>query len=169
LANAFDTDGLRAVVAQGDGAIALADGRAHMALDPLRYAFEQWERLDAPYESARVRVLIGYACRALGDEEAAELEHQAARSVFQRLGAQPDVDRLDAPTAAIQPASSSRLTAREIQVLRLISTGSTNKEIAEELCLSERTVDRHVNNILTKLDVRSRAAATAYAYSHKLL
>jgi DNA-binding CsgD family transcriptional regulator len=168
LANAFDTDVLRAVVAQADGAIALAEGHASAALDPLRCAFELWERIEAPYEAARVRVLIGHACRAFGDDEAAELERQGARSVFERLGAQPDLDRLDAPPLPCQAASTNPLTSRELQVLRLISTGRTNKEIAEELCLSERTIDRHVNNILTKLDVRSRTAATAWAYDHKL-
>jgi ATP/maltotriose-dependent transcriptional regulator MalT len=168
LANTFDADLLRAVVAQADGAIALAERQAHAALDPLRRAFELWERLDAPYEAARVRVLIGDTCRALGDDESAELEHQGARSVFRRLGAEPDLARLDAPPATAQTASTNVLTTRELQVLRLISTGSTNKEIAEELCLSERTIDRHVNNILNKLDVRSRTAATAYAYDHKL-
>ena len=96
LAHAFDSDVLRAVVAQADGAIALAEGRARAALDPLRCAFEQWERLEAPYEAARVRVLIGQACRALGDDEAAALEHKAARAVFERLGAGPDLAGLDA-------------------------------------------------------------------------
>ncbi|MGH9628160.1 MAG: response regulator transcription factor, partial [Bryobacteraceae bacterium] len=162
-------DGLRALVAQGEGAIALAEGHAHKAVHPLRCAFELWERLEAPYEAARVRVLIGHACRALGDDEAAELEHQAARSLFERLGAQPDLACLDARKTPVQPASTNLLTSREPHVLRLISTGRTNKEIAEELCLSERTIDRHVNNILTKLDVRSRTAATAYAYGHKLI
>ena len=100
LAHAFDTDVLRAVVAQADGAIALAEGHAQAALDPLRCAFELWERLEAPYEAARVRVLIGHACRALGDDEAAGLEHEAARSVFERLGARPDLARLDAPSTA---------------------------------------------------------------------
>ena len=99
--HAFDTDGLRAVVAQADGAIALVEGHAHAALDPLRCAFEQWQRLEAPYEAARVRVLIGHACRALGDEEAAALEHKAARSEFERLGAQPELARLDAPDACL--------------------------------------------------------------------
>jgi DNA-binding CsgD family transcriptional regulator len=169
LAQAFDTDVRRAVVAQAEGAIALAEDHARAALDPLRSAFELWERFEAPYEAARVRVLIGHACRALGDDEAAELEHQAARSVFERLGAQPDLARLDAPKTCVQPGSEPPLTARELQVLRLISTGRTNKEIADELCLSERTIDRHVGNILNKLDVPSRTAATAYAYDHKLL
>ena len=116
-----------------------------------------------------MRVLIGHACRALGDDEAAGLEHHAARSVFERLGARPDLARLDAPKAFVQPGSEAPLTARELQVLRLISTGRTNKEIADELCLSERTIDRHVGNILNKLDVPSRTAATAYAYDHNLL
>ena len=168
LAQAFDTDVLRAVVAQADGAIALAEGNAQAALDPLRCAFELWERLEAPYEAARVRVLIGRACRALGDEEAAGLEHQAARSVFERLGARPDLARLDAPSPAVERASGIRSPTRELEVLRLIATGRTNKEIADALCLSERTIDRHVSNILGKLDVPSRAAATAYAYHHKL-
>jgi ATP/maltotriose-dependent transcriptional regulator MalT len=168
LAHAFDTDGLRAVVAQADGAIALAEGHTHAALDTLRYAFSLWERLDAPYEAARVRVLIGHACRTLGDDEAAELELAAARSVFERLGARPDLARLDEPDTAVRPASKCPLTARELHVLRLVSTGRTNKEIAGELSLSERTIDRHVTNILTKLDVRSRTAATTYAYEHKL-
>ena len=167
LSHAFDTDVLRAVVAQADGAIALAEGNAQAALDPLRRSFELWERLDAPYEAARVRVLLGHACRALGDDEAAGLEHQSAKSVFERLGARPDLSRLDANTS-VQLASGNPLTARELHVLRLISTGRTNKEIAEELGLSERTIDRHVSNILGKLDVPSRAAATAYAYDYKL-
>jgi DNA-binding CsgD family transcriptional regulator len=167
LAPAFDTDVLPAVVAQADGAIAIAEGHPHAALDPLRSAFRLWERLDAPYEAARVRVLIGHACRALGDDETAELEFAAARSVFERLGARPDLARL-APGAALRPVSSCPLTARELHVLRLVSTGRTNKQIAGELSLSERTIDRHVTNILTKLDVPSRTAATTYAYDHKL-
>jgi DNA-binding NarL/FixJ family response regulator len=121
-----------------------------------------------PYEAARVRVLIGHVCRALGDDDAAELELEAAKSVFERLGARPDLARLDAPNTLSRPASRPLLTARELHVLRLISTGRTNKEIAEQLNLSERTIDRHVTNILTKLDVRSRTAATTYAYDHKL-
>ena len=94
---------------------------------------------------------------------------QAARSVFERLGARPDL----AASRCVDNRRSNLprtgpLTARELQVLRLISTGRTNKEIADELCLSERTIDRHVSNILGKLDVPSRAAATAYAFHHKL-
>src|SRR4029434_6209839 len=135
----------------------VAEDHAREALEPLRIAFELWERFEAPYEAARVRVLIGHACRTLGDDEAAALEHQAAKAVFERLGAQPDLAGLDASRTCV-------LTARELQVLRLITTGRTNKEIADELCLSERTIDRHVGNILSKLDVPSSTAATHSAY-----
>jgi DNA-binding CsgD family transcriptional regulator len=168
LAEAFAADALRAVVAQVDGALALAEGDPRSALDRLRRAFALWERLEAPYEAARVRVLVGRACRALGDDEAAGLEREAARSVFERLGARPDLARLEAPADDVRAGAGTSLTPRELQVLRLVSTGQTNKEIAEGLCLSERTVDRHVSNILGKLAVPSRAAATAYAFSHHL-
>jgi DNA-binding NarL/FixJ family response regulator len=114
-----------------------------------------------------VRVLLGQACRALGDEETASLEHKAARSEFARLGAQPDLAPLDTPNVPAKPSSGHPLTARELQVLRLISSGRTNKEIATELCLSERTIDRHVSNILNKLDTPTRAAAAVHAVHHK--
>jgi DNA-binding CsgD family transcriptional regulator len=165
LAQALDADVLRAVVAQADGGMAIAEGRPHDALEFLHSAFDLWKRIDAPYEAARVRVLVGYACRAVGDHEAAALEFDAARAAFVRLGAQPDLDRLDAP---VPRAWQSPLTARELHVLRLVATGCTNKQIAAELSVSERTIDRHVTNILTKLDVRSRAAATACAYDRQL-
>lgn len=169
LGRVFDADALRALVAQTDGAIALAGGQAQAALDPLRRAFEQWQRLEAPYEAARVRVLIGQACRAVGDDEAAALEHKAARSEFERLGARPELARLDAPSPAGQSTPGNPLTAREVQVLRLIAGGRTNKEIADTLCLSDRTVDRHVSNILGKLDVPTRAAAAVHAVHHRFL
>jgi len=168
LAEVFDADMLRAVAAQAEGAILLAEGDARAALGSLRRAFELWERLEAPYDSARVRVLIGQACRALGDDEAGGLECGAARAAFEQLGARPDLARLESPAKAATPRREHPLTARELEVLRLISSGSTNKAIAAALFVSERTIDRHVSNILSKLDVPSRAAATAYAYDHKL-
>jgi ATP/maltotriose-dependent transcriptional regulator MalT len=168
LAHLFDADALRAVAAYGDGAIAIVEGHPQAALNSLQCAFSLWQRLDAPYEAARVRVLVGRACRALGDEEAAELEFRAAKCVFERLGARPELNRLDAAHPPAGPGKRSPLTARELHVLRLISTGRTNKQIAHELTLSERTIDRHVANILSKLDVRSRTAATTYAFDHKL-
>jgi DNA-binding CsgD family transcriptional regulator len=165
---AFDSDVLRATVAQADGAIAMAEGRPQRAIDPLRAAFQLWEQLDVPYEAARVRALIGHACRALGDNEAAALEWDAARAVFERLAAQRDLARLDVPPTPARPVITAPLTARELHVLRLVSTGRTNRQIAAELGLSQRTIDRHLTNILTKLDVPSRTAATTYAFDHKL-
>jgi DNA-binding NarL/FixJ family response regulator len=128
-----------------------------------------WRELDAPYEAARVRVLIALGCRALGDEDSAALELDAARRVFAQLGAGPDLTRVTALNRTrIDPAAHG-LTARELQVLRLLATGKTNRAIAADLIVADKTVDRHVTNIFTKLGVSSRAAATAYAYQHRLL
>jgi ATP/maltotriose-dependent transcriptional regulator MalT len=169
IAAAVDTDALRAMAAHSRGAVELRQGNATAALGPLGRAFTAWEELEAPYAAARVRILIGLACRAFGDAESAALEFSAARSVFRELGAAYDLAQLD----ALENDGTSRrrdgLTTRECQVLKLIAAGKTNKAIAHELSLSERTIDRHVSNILTKLDVPSRAAATAYAYTQKLI
>jgi len=108
------------------------------------------------------------ACRALGDIESAHLELDAARATFERLDARPDYARVDSIRQEMR-SNQHGLTPRELQVLRQVAAGKTNKVIAAELHLSERTIDRHVSNILTKLGVASRAAATAYAYTHKLL
>jgi ATP/maltotriose-dependent transcriptional regulator MalT len=170
IAGTFETDVLAAMAAQARGAVELADGDARRALGPLRRAFELWVQIEAPYEAARVRVLIGIACRSLGDDEAHDFEFTAARAVLERLGAAPELAQLDSLCKG--PTSKDRhepLTPRELQVLRLVAAGKTNKAIAAELCLSERTIDRHVSNILSKLNVPSRAAATADAYHRKLL
>ncbi len=170
IAETFDIDVLRAMAAQARGAIDLAEGDTRAALGPLRRALDVWRQVEAPYEAARVRVLMGMACRSLGDDEAAELEFGAARAVFEKLGAEPGLARTHALAQGAAPAHHHHgLTGRELQVLRLVATGKTNKAIATELVLSERTIDRHVSNIFTKLDVPSRAAATAYAYAHKLV
>ena len=169
IAESFDTDVLGAMAAHARGAVELAEGDAQAALGSLRRAFEVWQQVEAPYVAARVRVLMGLACRALGDDEGAGLELDAARAVFEQLGAAPDLARLDSLATRRTVGHPHGLTPRELQVLRLVAAGKTNKAIAAELFLSERTVDRHVSNIFTKLDVPSRAAATAYAYEHKLL
>jgi DNA-binding CsgD family transcriptional regulator len=169
IAGSLDTAVLGAMAAHARGAVELADGDASAALGSLRQAWQVWQQIEAPYAAARVRVLIGLACRTLGDDEGAGLELDAARAVFEQLGAAPDLASID---SLIRGAFSGRphgLTPRELQVLRLVAAGKTNKAIAAELFLSEKTVDRHVSNILTKLDVPSRAAATAHAYQHELI
>ncbi len=165
----YESGMLAAMVEQARGAVDLAESDTRSGLASLRNALRQWHDLEAPYEAARVRVLVGLACRALDDEDTAEMELAAARSVFAELGAGPDVARVDALAATGGSADVHGLTPRELQVLRLVAAGATNKAIASELVLSERTVDRHVSNILTKLRVQTRAAATAFAYEHKLV
>lgn len=169
IAEAFDAEVLRATVVQAEGAIALAEGKPQEALGPLRRAFEAWTGIDAPHESARVRVLIGSACQRLGDAETTALEFAAARAVFEELGARPELIWLDRLATSSADPQAHPLSPREFDVLRLIASGFTNKTIAARLFVSERTIDRHVSNILTKLNVPSRAAATAWAYQHKLL
>ncbi|MDP9228679.1 MAG: LuxR C-terminal-related transcriptional regulator [Actinomycetota bacterium] len=160
---------LAAMAAHASGEVDLARGEARTALAALRRAWEMWEELGAPYEAARARVAIGLACHALGDAEAATLELEAARGVFAGLGASPDLDRVDSLLRPPEPGDAGGLTQRELEVLRLVAAGSTNKAIATDLVLSERTVDRHVSNIFAKLGVSSRTAATAYAYEHRLI
>jgi ATP/maltotriose-dependent transcriptional regulator MalT len=169
MAASFDTAVLAAMAAYARGSIELAEGDARAALGSLRRAFEVWQQIEAPYVTARVRVLVGLACRALGDRDGCRLELEAARTVFQQLGAAPDLARIDSLARGATPGRPHGLTPRELQVLRLVAAGKTNKAIAAELFLSEKTVDRHVSNILTKLDVPSRAAATAHAYQHELI
>jgi DNA-binding NarL/FixJ family response regulator len=161
---------LDAMAAHARGALQLAAGAAGDALQPLRAAFTTWLDVGAPYIAARIRVAIADALHVLGDEDGAALERDAARAVFADLGAAPDLARVEA-TATAPAASETRfgLTAREFEVLRLIASGRTNAAIARELFLSVKTVDRHVSNIFTKLDVPTRAAATAFAYRHKMI
>jgi DNA-binding CsgD family transcriptional regulator len=169
IAESYDTLALRAVADHARGAVLLAEGDARAAVVALRGAWQAWRELEVPYEAARVRVLVGLGCRALGDEEAAAMELEAARTVFAQLGAAPDLARLEALAHPEAAWKAHRLTERELQVLRLVATGATNHAIASQLFVAEKTVDRHVSNIFTKLGVASRAAATAYAYQHRLL
>lgn len=166
LADAAGIPLLRAVADYASGSVALAAGSAPAALVALRRALAGWQELEMPYDTARARTRIAVAYRALGDHEAAELELAAARGTFERLGARPDLDRLDTVT---RPAPSSGLTARECEVLRLVAAGRTNREVAAVLVISEHTVSRHLQNIFGKIGVPSRTAATAYAYRHGLV
>jgi DNA-binding CsgD family transcriptional regulator len=153
---------LDAVARRAAGSVRLAEDDARGALADLRRASDGFRELEAPYEVARTAVLIGTARAALGDAEGAALEFEAARTTYERLGARPDLTR-------VPGQASAGLTAREIQVLRLVAQGETNRSIGTTLGLSERTVDRHVSNILAKLDVSSRTAATALASRSRLV
>jgi ATP/maltotriose-dependent transcriptional regulator MalT len=159
---------LDAISAGVRGEVALADGDPKAALVDLRKAARLWQELDAPYQVARVRVLVGMACRAVGDEESATMELGAARETFERLAAVPDLARLDLLGDRTAPDSHG-LSARELEVLRLVAAGKTNREIATELVVSEHTVARHLQNIFAKLGVTSRTSATAFAFQHELV
>jgi ATP/maltotriose-dependent transcriptional regulator MalT len=172
IAGTLNSEWLRAMAAAADGAVHLAGGQARQALAPLRDALTIWIDLDAPYETARVRVLVGRACHALGDADAARMEWDSAVRVFRRVGAAPALSQVEALmhqlTAATHREPGS-LTPRELEVLRLIARGTTNRAIAHALEISEKTVARHVSNIFIKLDLSTRAAATAYAFTHGLV
>jgi DNA-binding NarL/FixJ family response regulator len=133
----------------------------------LRRACATWRALKLPYEGARARVTYGLALRATGDEEDARFELEAARATFERLGAVPDASQV-ATVLGRSAALPAGLTAREVEVLRLVAAGRSNRQIAEELVISEHTVARHLQNMFAKLDVSSRAAATAFAFEHEL-
>jgi DNA-binding NarL/FixJ family response regulator len=161
---------LNGMAAQASGTVLLTEGDAQGALSAARRAWSLWQELDAPYEAARARVVVGMACRSLGDEDAARMELDAARHVFESLSAAPDMARVESLTGRRAPTKAGcGLTAREVEVLRMVATGKTNRAIAGDLFLSEKTVARHVSNIFTKLGLSSRAAATAYAYEHDLV
>ncbi|MBL1076882.1 response regulator transcription factor [Nocardia sp. 2] len=163
---------IRAGAAGATGALRLAEGDPAGALPELRAALQVWTALDIPYEAARTRRLIGQACGAIGDQDAARLEWDTCRAMFARLGALPDVSAVDALLGAagrVPAPAPGGLSAREVEVLGLVASGMTNSAIAQKLSLSEKTVSRHLSNIFSKIDVSSRAGATAFAYQHGLV
>jgi ATP/maltotriose-dependent transcriptional regulator MalT len=168
LADRYESTMLDGMVAHARGAVLLAEGDARASLAALRRAADVWRELEAPYEVARTRELVGLACRALGDDDAATLELDAARAAFEKLKAAPDAIRVAALTTTAH-APAHGLTAREVEVLRLVASGRSNKQIASELVISEHTVARHVQNIFAKLDVSSRTAAVSFAFEHELV
>jgi DNA-binding CsgD family transcriptional regulator len=165
----FGSDLLTAAVSSAEGAVRLAEGDVRGALVELRRASTGWQELEAPYEGARARELIGLACRVAGDGDSAALELEAARDVFAELEAAADLRRVERCLSQTSPGSALGLTPRETEVLMLVAAGKSNRAIAIELVISEKTVARHVSNIFTKLGLSSRAAATAYAYEHELV
>lgn len=169
IAATLDVTFVHALASQASATVLLAEGEAQAALPVLRSAWGAWRELEAPYEAGCVRVLIADACRAMGDIDAAEMELDAARLAFQDLGAAADLVRVEALTRKDPRPGPGGLTPREVEVLALVSTGSSNREISAELVISEHTVARHVQNIFAKLGVSSRTAASAFAHEHHLV
>ncbi|MFJ5954796.1 LuxR C-terminal-related transcriptional regulator [Paenarthrobacter sp. NPDC092416] len=158
----------RALAAQAEASVLLAEGSPEAALISARKAWRIWYSLEAPYDAARCRVLAGRACAVLGDPDSAIMEFEAAKGEFAELGALPAAAEVLGLTGERPTGQDSPLTARELEVLRLVAEGNANKAIARSLYLSEKTVARHVSNILTKLTLPSRVAATRYAFEHHL-
>jgi ATP/maltotriose-dependent transcriptional regulator MalT len=169
IADDYTTPALRAASHESLGAVLLAEGDARSGLAALRRAGDLWRQLQAPYEAARVRVLIARCYLALDDEDTAGLEFDAAGRVFAELGAAPDVANVERLARRPPSRLAFGLTPRELEVLRLVATGKTNHAIAADLVVADKTIDRHVANLFAKLGVSSRSAATAFAYDHRLL
>jgi ATP/maltotriose-dependent transcriptional regulator MalT len=168
VARTYSSAMLDAIAGYERGAVELAGGDAPRALEFLRRALKAWRTLEAPYEAARTRVLIGEACRMLEDIDACTLELEAALADFIQLGARPDAARAERLLGRGQDGAEHGLSQRELEVLRLVAAGKSNREIAGQLVISEHTVARHVQNIFAKLRVSSRTAATAFAFEHDL-
>ena len=169
IAARFGASALDALAAQLRGQLQLAGGRATTAVGSLRRAWQAWEELGACWLAARTRTLIGQACTALGDHDGAALEFRAARETFERLGAAPDMQRLDALSRRPDAGAGHPLSARELEVIRLVASGKTNRAIASQLAISDKTVARHLSNIFTKLGLSTRAAAASWAWQHGLV
>lgn len=184
VAAAYRSSGLQAAARRARGSVLLAAGRAEEALGVLWSACTGWTELEAPYDCAKVRVLLASAYRLLGDTESADRELATARSCFEGLGAVLDARAAGGPAPpgepcptppagppapsvrSLAPRSLAPLTAREAEVLALVAAGRTNRQVAAELVLSEKTVARHLSNIYAKLGVATRTEAARFAYEH---
>ena len=169
LAKHFATSVLCAAALQSRGSVLLAEGKGLDASVLFTKALASWQSLNAPFMVAQCRMQLARACAFSRDCDSAELELKAARAILEQLSAKPALSALDDIVRSIKPSARKHgLTARELEVLGLVAHGKTNKVIARELQLSEKTVDRHVSNIFAKIGSASRAAATAYAYENQL-
>jgi ATP/maltotriose-dependent transcriptional regulator MalT len=166
IASAFGISSVRAMTAYATANVALASGHVEDALGRARESSRLWSETGSPYEAARARVLVARALRELGDQDSAAAEFAVARRAFAEVGAGPAVDSVDRLLGRPRPGG---LTEREVEVLRLVAEGRSNSDIAHELVLSQKTIERHLSNIFTKLGVPSRTAAAAYAHEHGLI
>jgi DNA-binding CsgD family transcriptional regulator len=169
IAKAVGTPLLRAVSEHASGAVLLAEGDLIGASTSLRQACEAWRALETPYEEAQSRVLMATVCHRRGDRDGHRLDLEAARRLFKELNAEGCLARLEQQSGRSPSQLPGALSERELQVLRLLAAGKTNRIIAEELFISEKTVARHLSNIFDKVGVSTRSGATAWAFQHKLI
>ncbi len=166
IASSFGNVALRAMATYAAATVSLASGETENALGKAREACRLWSDVGSPYEAARARVLVARALRELGDEDSATTEFAVARRAFAEVGAAPAAHEVDRLLGRERPGG---LTEREVEVLRLVAAGRSNHEIARVLVLSQKTVERHLSNIFSKLDVSSRTAAAAYGHEQGLM
>jgi DNA-binding CsgD family transcriptional regulator len=160
---------LTAASAHAAGAVLLAEGHIEGASTPLRQACEIWRELEMPYEEAQTCLLLADVCEKRRDPDGRRLEIETARGIFTQLRAEPSLARIAAQSERASHQRIGSLSEREAQVLRLLAAGRTNRAIAAQLFISEKTVARHVSNIFDKLGVSSRTGATAWAFQHNLI
>jgi DNA-binding CsgD family transcriptional regulator len=166
IADRFDSPGFVAIADAVQGTVRLARGEVEAALGSLRAACQRWRELGVPYEAARIGVHLARACQALGDHDGAARELDAVAKVFDQLGAA--VDRRAMAELGGETLGDGDLTPREVEVLRHVAAGRTNRAIAERLVISEKTVARHLSNIFVKLGCSSRTEAAAHAFERGL-
>jgi DNA-binding CsgD family transcriptional regulator len=169
IALAFGAPLLAAASAHATGAVLLAEGDVERASTLLRQACETWRELEMPYEEGQTCLLLATVCERRGDQDGRRLEIETARRIFTQLRAEPCLARIAEQSERASHQRIGSLSERETQVLRLLAAGKTNRGIADELFISEKTVARHVSNIFDKLGVSSRAGATAWAFQHNLM
>jgi DNA-binding CsgD family transcriptional regulator len=167
-----------AALAFAIGETALADGDAETAADQLRRSVDLHRDLDIPYERAEIALRAGVAVAAVGDRDGALELLGAAYRTARKLGARPLATEAAVAVRALggslgrraaADADGAGLSPRELEIVRLVGEGRSNREIAGELFLSPRTVDAHLRNLLRKLDCRSRVDAARRARELGLL
>jgi len=166
IAALFGNPAVKAMAAYAGANVRLGCGEVEDALVQAREATRLWNGIDSPYEAARARVLVARALREVGDEDSATTEFAVARRSLAEVGAVSAAQDIDRLLGRTRPGG---LTEREVEVLRLVAEGRSNSDIARTLVLSQKTVERHLSNIFTKLNVPSRTAAAAYAHEHGLM
>lgn len=168
-ARTFQMPLLEATSTAATGAIMAVTERLEDALITLQASLADWQELDMPYEMACTRAKLADVCHRLGDHELARMHGDAAYVTFLDLGATPDLAMMERMPWHVRNASGEGLTRRQMEVLRLLADGKSNREIATGLRISEHTVARHISNIFDKTGVSSRTAAVAFAHKNRLL
>ncbi len=160
-AKAFATPGFRAWAAHARGAVAVRRGQFDVALTSLQKALREYRIQQSRYETAEVYEWMALARRGLGDDDAAAADAATADAIYCQLGVEP--------AGICGTPIPGGLTRRELDVLSRIAGGATNRQVAQELHLSDKTVGRHLANIYAKLGVSTRTAAASWAYQHGIV